>query len=59
MELTPRTFTITEEQDNTLVQEAAKRQAETGKRVSVSEVLRDILDAYRQSGGNGKEASNA
>jgi hypothetical protein len=53
MELKPRTVSITKEQDKMLNREAARRQAKTGKTVSVSEVLRDILDSYAKANGNG------
>jgi len=52
MELKPRTFTIT------LNREAARRQAKSGTTVSISEVLRDILDRYAKSKTNGKEEAN-
>ena len=47
MKLVQRNVAIREDQDQMLIQEAAKRQAESGKSVSISEVMRDILDKHK------------
>jgi len=54
MKLVQRNVAIREDQDRMLLELAAKRQVETGESVSISKVMRDILDTYAKQ-GNGKE----
>ena len=59
MPLVQRNVAIREDQDKALVREAAKRQVATGDSVSISQVMREILDKHYGKQGNGKETTDA